>query len=121
MASGGMELVELLLQALLHALLDQLAELLHQLGVGPVDEADPVALATHEAGPLQLGELAADVGLAEPGGLDQGGDIAGTLAQMAEELEPGRLAQQPEELAELLQQLWTGNRTGTDNAHGNRL
>ncbi len=59
--------------------------------------------------PQQLTQLAADVRMAETGGLDQAGYIHRSLLEMAEQLQPGRLTQQPEELTELLQQLGSGH------------
>jgi hypothetical protein len=49
------------------------------------------------------------VGLAEAGGLDQGGHIhSPAVLELTEQLQAGRLAQQAEEGAEFIEQLGTG-------------
>lgn len=103
---------ELLAQPRLH----QGAEVVHQGVVGAPDRAHPIALHLHQAGALQLAQLAADVRLRKPGGLDQGGHIQGPVLEQTEQLQAGRLAQQAEELAVGLQQLGTGQRAG--GGHG---
>ena len=99
------QLVELGLEPLPQTRLDQVAEVIHERVVGAVDHAHPVALTAHQASPLQLTQLAADVGLRETGGLDQGGHIPGTLLEFADQPQASRLAENTEELAEFLQQL----------------
>jgi hypothetical protein len=61
------------------------------------------------------------VGLAEAGGLDQGCHIHGAaVLDLAEQLEPSRLAQEPEEATEFIEELGTGQGLGLwlGPAHG---
>jgi len=117
--SNTLQLFQLLLQPLLEPTLHQVAEVLHQGISHRIDQPRAVPLTTHQAGALQLAELAADVGLAEAGGLDQGGHIHGTtMLELAEQLQAGGLAQQPEEGAEFIEQLGTGQGLGRGSAHG---
>lgn len=112
------QLLELRLQALPQAVLHQGAEVIDKIVVGTPEGAHPIALADHKAGPLQLAQLTADVGLGEAGGFDQAGDIHRALLELTEELEARRFAEQPKELAEFLQQLRAGHRTS--GGHGDR-
>lgn len=81
--------------------LHQVAEVIHQ-GIGHgVDQPRPLPLTAHQSRPLQLAELATDVGLAEARGFDQGGHIHGTaVLELTEQLQAGRLAQVAEEGAD---------------------
>jgi hypothetical protein len=65
---------------------------------------------------LQLAQLAADVGLGEARGLDQGRHIPGPLFEQAEELQAGGFAEEAEKLAVFLQQLGAGQ--GVRQGHG---
>ena len=110
--STGRQALQLRLQALPKPVLHQVAEIIDEIVVGAPDGAHAIALAAHQAGPLQLAQLTADVGLGEPGGLDQTGDIHGAaVLELTEQLQARRLTEQPEELAVFLQQLRTGHRT----------
>ncbi len=62
-----------------------------------------------------MAELAADMGLAEARGLNQGSHILGALLELTEQLQTGRLTQQTEKLAEFLEQLRT--RFGPSRGH----
>jgi len=99
--------------------LHQCTQFIHQISLCLPDRASPIALATHQPSPLQLTELPADVRLRKAGGLDQAGHIDRALLEMAEQLQPGRLAQDPEELAVFLKQL--RRRHGLRGSHGNHL
>ena len=82
-----------------------MTQLIHQITLRLPDRASPIAIAAHQPSPLQLPELPTDVRLGKASCLDQRGYIGGPLLQMAEQLQPGRLAQDPKELAVLLKQL----------------
>jgi hypothetical protein len=69
---------------------------------------------------LQLAQLAADVGLAESGRFDQCRHIAGSLLQFAEELQPGRFAEQSKELTEFFQQLGARDEGGHDHRYDSK-
>ncbi len=115
--STGRQALQLCLQALPKPVLYQGAEIIDEIIVGAPDGAHAIALAAHQSGTLQLAQLTADVGLGEAGGFDQAGDIHGAaVLELTEQLQASRLAQQAEELAEFLQQLRTGHRTG--GTHG---
>ena len=101
--SGRLELGQLALESLAQPGLHQGTEVVDQPPLGTPDGANAIALAAHQARPLQLAQLAADVGLGKPGGRDQGGHIHGPLPELTEQLESGRLTEQTEELAVLLQ------------------
>ena len=118
-ASNTLQLFQLLLQPLLETTLHQIAEVIHQ-GVGHrIDQPRTIALTAHQPRPLQLAQLAADVGLAEASGLDQGGHIHGpAMLELAEQLQAGGFAQQPEEGAEFIKQLGTRQGLGQCPAHG---
>jgi hypothetical protein len=98
------ELMQLGLEPLPQACLDQVAEIIHEGIVGAVKHAHSVALTAHQARSLQLTQLAADVGLGETGGLDQGGHIPGTLLEFTDQPQASRLAEDAKELAEFLKQ-----------------
>jgi hypothetical protein len=118
--SDGLQLGQLGLQPLTQPVLNQFAEIVHQGVIGPVDQAHPIALATDQSSPLQLTQLAADVGLAESGGFDQGRHIAGPLFQFAEELQPSRFTEQAEELTEFFQQLGAGDEGGHNHRYDSK-
>lgn len=103
-----MQLLELGFQALSQPVLHQVAQVFHQGIVGLPDGAHAIAFAAHQAGTLQLAQLAADVGLGKAGDLDQEGHILRLLAQVAEQLQAGGLTQQPEEPAVFLKELRGG-------------
>ena len=67
--SAVCQLLQLRLQALVQAVLHQGAEVIDEGVVGAPDGAYPIALAGHQAGTLELTQLAADVRLGEAGGL----------------------------------------------------
>ena len=107
-----------MLQALPEARLHQIAQLGHQRICHCVGEPHPFPLVPHQTGTLQLPQLAADMGLTEAGGLDQGCHIHGPLVlQLAQQLQPGRLTQQPEELAELIEKFRGGGGARCGVAH----
>ena len=108
-----------MLQPLPHSPLHQIAEFLHQ-GIGHrIDKSHAVAFTAHQAGALQLAQLAADVGLTEAGGLDQRSHIHGApMLELTEQLQASRLAQQPKELAERLNQLGAGQGQSSGRGHG---
>ena len=110
-----LQLGELVLQALLQPGLHQAAEVVHQLALCSLDGAHPIALTPHQAGPLQLTQLAADVRLGKACGINERSHIHRPLLQLTEQLQAGRLTQQPKELAVLLQQL--GRRHGAGGTH----
>ena len=96
-----------------------MTKLIHQIPIGLPDGAGALPLTTHQTGTLQLAQLTTDMRLGKPGGIDQGGHIRRPLLELAEQLQPRWLAQQPKELAVLLQELEGGQRArGT---HGNGL
>jgi hypothetical protein len=121
--SNTLQLFQLLLKPLLETTLHQVAKVLHQ-GVGHrIDQPRAVPLTTHQPRPLQLAQLAAYGGLAEAGGLDQGGHIHGAaVLELAEQLQASRFAQQAEEGAEFIEQLGTrqglGQGLGRCPVHG---
>jgi len=88
------QLAQLLLQPLTQAALHKGAELVHQIAIGPPEGAAALAGAAHQAGALQLAELAADRRLGKPGGLDQRAHIQGPLAQQTQQLQAGWLTEQ---------------------------
>jgi hypothetical protein len=116
--STSPQLLQLAFEALLQASLHQCTEVLHQGVIGAIDLPHPIPLATNQAGPLQLPQLTADVGLAETGEFYQGCHIHGPLFEMAEQLQPSRLAQQPKKLTEFLQQLGAWDGPIRKNTHG---
>ena len=83
--------------------------------LGAIQQAHAIALGADQTSPLQLPQLAADVRLGKARGLDQRGDIERSLLQLAEQLQPGGLGKQPEELADLLQRLRAGHVVGHRN------
>jgi hypothetical protein len=110
-ASTGCQLLQLCLKTQAKSVLHQRAEVVNKIVVGAPDGAHAITFAVHQASALQLPQLTADVGLREAGGLDQAGDIHRALLELTEELQARRFAEQPEELAVFLQQLWAGDRT----------
>ena len=59
--SAVAQVLELSLQALAQAVLNEGAQIQHQLVIGPVDQAHPITLAAHQPGSQQLAQLPADV------------------------------------------------------------
>jgi hypothetical protein len=97
--SGRLQLLKLGFQPLPEAGLHQATELIHKIPLRLPDGAGTITITPHQTGSLELTELAADVRLRKTGGVDQGGHIGGPLLDVAEQLQPGRLTQQPKELA----------------------